>query len=310
MVLDRTHPSVPPRPHQEDRTEKSMLKDLLLTTIRDNIFSFNNRSYRQIRGVAMGTRCTPPFANLFMAVFEEEAIATRKGSPPPSVWLRYLDDIFLVWEDTKESLQCFLNRLNSKLPTIKLSMDLSQQSVDFLDLTIFKGSRFQREGILDIKPFSKPTASFQFLHYRSCHAPQIFTNVVKGEALRTLRNSSSLETFTSEIKKLIRRFHCRGYPLSFINTAIESVTFSKRAEYLETKGQDSLDGKTAVISVRQHLALPSEDITRLLWDADLPFSPMVARKRADNLQDRLVSSSTTKPMQLRSGKCIPWTKTS
>lgn len=148
MVLDWTHP---PRPYATETTHRSMLRDLLLTVIKDNIFEFGGQTYRQVKGVAMGTRMVPPFANLFMAQVEEQALSSWKVCAPPVMWTRYLDDVFLIWGHSQERLQLFLSHLNSILPTINLTMTCSTKEVDFLDITIFKGPRFDREGILDIR---------------------------------------------------------------------------------------------------------------------------------------------------------------
>lgn len=282
MVLDRIYPCVPPPPHREEQRERGMIRELLLTVIQDNIFTFNNNSYRQVKGMAMGTRMAPPFANLFMASLEEKALTTWMVCSPPTIWARYLDDVFLVWEDTETNLQLFLDHLNSMISTITLTVESSYQQVDFMDLTIYKGPRFAEKGILDVRPFSKKMAAFAYLHFRSCHSPQVFKNVVRGEALIALRNSSGQDVFAKEMEKLVVRFSNRGYPVPFILTTIEDVRFSTRTTHLEKKSeQRTLDESTTILSVRQHSAISSADVSEVLRDLDLPFVPMVARKRAD-----------------------------
>lgn len=133
MVLNRTHPTRLPRPHVN--REKEMLRDLLMTTVKDNIFSFGDSMYRQLKGVAMGTKCAPPFSNLFMAAFEEEALLSwkreRSDRTSPTLWLRYLDDIFIIWQGKETDLLFLLEHLNWRLPTIKLSLEMSTTSIDF-----------------------------------------------------------------------------------------------------------------------------------------------------------------------------------
>jgi len=45
-----------------------------------------------------------------------------------------------------------INYLNSSHPTIKFTSECSETSADFLDITIYKGERFKKEQILDVKP--------------------------------------------------------------------------------------------------------------------------------------------------------------
>ena len=51
-------------------------------------------------------------------------------------------------------------------------------SIDFLDLTIYKGPRHTKSLILDIEPFKKTTQ--QYLEYSSAHHKGIFASLVKG----------------------------------------------------------------------------------------------------------------------------------
>ena len=50
----------------------------------------------------MGTRMAPAFANLFMGEFERKAIEIYVEKP--FLWLRYVDDILMVWTHGNEKL--------------------------------------------------------------------------------------------------------------------------------------------------------------------------------------------------------------
>ena len=43
----------------------------------------------------MGTKWSPHYADIYMAYFEEKAL--EKGQHKPFIYLRYLDDIFIIW---------------------------------------------------------------------------------------------------------------------------------------------------------------------------------------------------------------------
>jgi hypothetical protein len=103
----------------------------------------------------MGTKMAPAYANLFMVELEEKLLA---NSPiDPYLWKRYIDDILCLWPGMPKSLKHFMDTINKAHPTIKFTYECSRSSVDFLDLTINKGSRFHARGKLDIKPFFKET---------------------------------------------------------------------------------------------------------------------------------------------------------
>ena len=83
-----------------------------------NNFFFNSINYLQIMECAMGTICAPAYVNIFMAQFEKQRIypyIKNKSIP----YLRYIDDIFMIWTGTKQELLIFLENLNRKHKTIK-----------------------------------------------------------------------------------------------------------------------------------------------------------------------------------------------
>ena len=64
----------------------------------------------QKMGTAMGSPMSPAYSSLFMGKLEQQFLASRDILP--SVWLRFLDDIFMVWDHSLESLHCFGDALN------------------------------------------------------------------------------------------------------------------------------------------------------------------------------------------------------
>ena len=193
MVLQRIVNTNPPTSRANDY--KNFLRDSLKTIIKNNHFSFGEDFFRQTRGVAMGTKCAPPFANLFMASLKERALGTWKG-PVPTAWLRFLDDVLMLWNGGLEQLERFLSHLNGQMSTIKFTLEHSQNSAVFLDLHIYKGDRFRSTGILDTKIHTKAINPQSFLHFTSCHPQHIFSNIIRGEVLRTLRCSSDQQAFS------------------------------------------------------------------------------------------------------------------
>ena len=50
----------------------------------------------------MGTAAAPNYANLFMDRFETKAL----------IWLRFIDDIFMIWTHGEDNLNEFIKYLN------------------------------------------------------------------------------------------------------------------------------------------------------------------------------------------------------
>ena len=276
-VLDRiySHPRAPPLP-------RGALEDLLAFILRDNFFEFAGHVYRQICGVAMGTRCAPSFANLFMAQLEDDFFSSRTsaGLPLPSLWLRYLDDVLVVWEHRVQDLHSFMTHLNSAHSSIHFTVVIGGDQVNFLDLKLFKGNRFSNCGILDVAPFSKPHCTHQYLHYTSCHPPHTFRGIVRGETVRLLRHSSNIRIFGNAIQLMMERFASRGYPRRLLRRWTSDLSYSARGRLLNlTVGCKTYRRLVWEVPIKTlyHPGLTRREIKRCLISSDLPFVPLLSQ---------------------------------
>lgn len=200
-------------PNPERPPDEVILK-LLEWGLTRNDFEFDGEFYLQICGTAMGKKFSPSYANIFMAQWEKRVLAQAEYKP--LIYKRYLDDIFMIWTHGRDKLQSFLDFLNSDNPCIKLKAEISETSVDFLDLTIFKGTRFQREGILDTKVYHKPTDTMQLLHKASYHPKHTFAGIIKSQVLRYHRISTNPEDFHASCHQLFEALKPRGYSERFL----------------------------------------------------------------------------------------------
>ena len=125
--------------------------------------------YLQVQGTAMGTKMAVAFANIFMSAIETEII--NKSPHKPLVWKRFIDDIFSLWNVDKEEIYSFIELANNHHPTIKFTAEVSETETAFLDTCIYKGERFKKESILDVRTHFKPTETYQYTCFSSCHPP-------------------------------------------------------------------------------------------------------------------------------------------
>ena len=68
-----------------------------------------------------------------------------------------------------------------------------------------KGERFTEKSILDIKTHYKPTETFQYTHFISCHPPGVKRGFIKGEAKTTKT------TFHESLANFKQRLEACGY---------------------------------------------------------------------------------------------------
>ena len=96
------------------------------------------------------------------------------------------------------------------------------------------GERFIKESILDIKTHYKPTETFQYTHFTSCHPPGVKRGFVKGEAIRLLKTNSSKTTFEECLANFKLRLEARGYPKKYIEISLSEVTFVRHVKVVLT----------------------------------------------------------------------------
>jgi len=140
----------------------------------------------------MGTKMAIAFTNIFMAKIERRIL--RQSNKKPLVWKRYIDNVFSLWDTSREKIGEFLGKANSFHPTITFTAEIAETEFTFLDTKVYKGEGFHKESILDVQTHHKPMETFQFTNFYSCHPPGVTKGFIKGEALRLLRKKSSKET--------------------------------------------------------------------------------------------------------------------
>ena len=80
-------------------------------------------------------------------------------------------------DTSHEEVNTFIEQANSCHPAIKFTAEISDKEITFLVTPIYKGARFEKESILNMRTHFKPTDTFQYTHFKSCH-PRESTKVL------------------------------------------------------------------------------------------------------------------------------------
>ena len=168
-------------------------------------FTFNGDHYLQIGGTAMGTAVAPNYANLFMDRFESKALANWPLKP--LIWLRFIDDIFMIWTHGEGTLNEFITYLNGIHPTIKFTHELSTTQINFLDTTVKVNS-----SRLYTTLHEKPIDTHLYLHYMSSHHAPSKTKGPYGQFLELRRICTYDTDFQDNAEKLVSYYTKRGFP--------------------------------------------------------------------------------------------------
>ena len=213
--------------------DPNLIVRLLHINVNNNFFEFANCTFKQTKGMAMGSPCSPTTANIYMSVEIRKFLNTQKNKP--LLLARYIDDIFIVWTKSAKELDQFMSDLNKFNKSLHYTHQLSTSSIDFLDLTIYKGSTFPYTNVLDTRTFQKPQNLYQYLHYSSNHPKALFKAIITGELTRYVRTNTKKELYTAMAELLTQRLLTRGYPKPLIQKTRAKISYENRDRYLQSQ---------------------------------------------------------------------------
>lgn len=277
---------------QEARSTISELINLVLTK---NHFQFDGKNYLQILGTAMGTKMAPSYASLFMGKLEMDFLDSC--GKKPLIWLRFLDDIFMIWNHSEQDLHDFISKINCFHSTIKFTYNYSKQNTTFLDVNIHRSEN----GELGTSVYEKGTNCHQYIEFSSCHPLSCKKGIPYSQAKRYRRITSDNVCFENELDRLKGYFQERNYPNQIIEEAVKKVSSISMDDALQSTSHKkcqkivpfvctynpSLPNIGKIINQYWNLLKYSKsESVRQLYN----YKPIVAYKRPSNLQDMLVHS--------------------
>ena len=203
----------------------ALVTELSRFILTHNYFEADGVLYHQKWGLAMGTPFAVSAAVIYMAQLEDPLLSTRNLL----FYRRFIDDIFFIWSGDLPELHSFLNRLNNLAPTIKLTWNISQREVIFLDMVVRVD---QDNQLLSTVPFQKPLNRYLYIPFNSFHPSHSKRSFIKAELIRYVRLSSKQSDFLKIRNKFFNRLRNRGYPRQFLSEIFSEVLYSSRQRYL------------------------------------------------------------------------------
>ena len=189
------------------RPDEHLLR-LLEVTMKNNDFEFNGDHYLQVCGMAMGKTYAPGLADIYMEEVDEKAMGYHIA---PLFYHRFLDDVFFVWIGSLVELREYEEYLNTLVDGIKITLNWSTVSVDFLDTTVYKNTEDTDDDVLQTRVFFKETDTHQLLHKASFHPKHTTRGVLKSQLLRFKRISTTKDDYDHTCSILFRSLAKRNY---------------------------------------------------------------------------------------------------
>lgn len=197
--------------------------NLLKICIKNNDFTFNTDTFIQTKGIAMGKSFAPNLANLYLLDFDDK-LSRGFNQTIPKLYYRFLDDGFLIWNNSIQELLLFQNYLNNITEGITIKFEYNQQYINYLDLTIYK-TQIHNNFILSSRTYFKPTNTLSLLHRSSFHPKHTFEGIIKSQYNRFYKHSSTYEDYNYTCKTFMESLMNRGYDLKLLR-AMKIKTWS------------------------------------------------------------------------------------
>ena len=270
-------------PTLASRTDLSpdQIHDLLLTCLNSTSFRWRDKFFKQTKGAAMGSPLSPIIANLFMEHLEQQALTSSPKSP--SLWLRYVDDTFVIWPHSPSHLQDFLQHINRQHHDIQFTMETENDgSLPFLDVLISKTA----SGYPSHTVYRKPTHTDRYLNYNSHHPPVVIRSVPDSLIRRAHRLCDE-----SHLNQELQHIH---RSLTQINNF---PAHSIRQHKPKSANLPSPDTKPIATVILPYLGKPSHRIQRILQSANI----QVRHRSSHKLHSALHTHKDQHPNNKRPG---------
>ena len=117
--------------------DKNVFIELMNISTTSVEFGFNNKMYKQIDGVAMGSPLGPALANIFAGYQEKKLLI---GNIQPLIYFRYVDDTFAMFQN-EFNCNRFLKQLNSPHQSLTFTYEKEVNGkLPFLDVLVEKSN--------------------------------------------------------------------------------------------------------------------------------------------------------------------------
>jgi hypothetical protein len=194
---------------------KGDFKAFISLAVKNSVFLFDSKYYKQDDGVAMGSPLGPTMANAFLAFHERKWLADCPSEFRPVLFRRYVDDCFVLFRHESHA-DLFLQYLNLCHPSMQFTVESeSEGKMPFLDMLISRPS-----GSFTTSVYRKPTFSGVYSNFDSFIPKSFSSGLISGLLYRSYNLSSTWAQFHSDVQVLKSVLAKNSYPMDFINDRI------------------------------------------------------------------------------------------
>ena len=249
------------------------LMALLTWVLTENYCTFNNITYHQLQGTAMGTPTAVTYANLFLYGIEKTLITKHK----PLYYKRYIDDVYSIFNNTLTANN-YITDFNNLIPSITFEAVTIGRTGIILDLVCTLETTIDEDLTYDsvtITLYQKPHNIYQYIPTLSQHKQAIFKNFILQELKRYQISCTNNVDFLNIVLQFKERLIKRGYNESLLTHALLQLpTRIQQLTDLQNKSKINNNTTNTLNSPIILLCLPKIS-TKISWKNTFKLPPEI-----------------------------------
>jgi len=204
------------------------LEMLMKWSLNYSFLEYDNNIFVQHRGIQMGNNASVSIANITVC---KELELIFRDKPEIIFRPRFIDDIFMILDTTDIiDVNLYLKDLLTH-EYLEFTYELSDEKINFLDLTVILDSN----NVLSTQMYKKPINKHQFLLYDSSHPNHLLNSLPYSACIRIIRNCSDPKVADFEIKELFSKLLSRNYPTKVLEDCKIKLRNVTRIDILKPK---------------------------------------------------------------------------
>lgn len=202
---------------------KDQVVKITETLMEQNYFRFNNKFYKQTKGLPMGSSLSPIMSEIYMNNFENKFLNNSVYRTKIKKWVRYVDDILIIWEGSIEEIKKLIEELNNIETGLQFKEEIGVDKISYLDIRIIISENRKLE--FDI--YRKSTYTDAIIPKESFH-PMGYKiaaiNAMCYRAIRCLNNKITLDKEVGRIKNIIKN---NNFKPKIVDKIIQKINKTK-----------------------------------------------------------------------------------
>ena len=188
--------------------------ELVRLVLKNQMFLFRKRVYRQVKGGSVNSPLTTLLANIYLFFWQADLVKALVDKD--EVFGRCLDEVFLTWNGSNDALRSLLNTtFKRQNPSMPITIEIGQK-INYLNVQIY-----HMYGKLKTKISHDMDTEPRALPYIVGHPPHMYSTLMRASLMRAVLCCSTLSDFQDEHRDIENIFCSNGYSSDYIKDKVD-----------------------------------------------------------------------------------------